>query len=158
MSAFKINKFRDIVEMQHFLNGGIIGGADLTKALTGAEGVFELVGTTLTFTAPAHAVTFVAGAGGNGFLTLLEIKTQIEAAVTGIKVLFFGGRIAFINSSLAAAVAIGSSNEPIPKRVFGFPNSVAISGKLYGVATGAAPSFQWAYQPNDGSHVVFTFE
>ena len=52
----KIYKFRDISEVQIFLNGGIIG-TDVSKGIVG------LVGTTLAFSSPSASVTFAAGSG-----------------------------------------------------------------------------------------------
>ncbi len=153
--AIKIYKFATIDLAQHFLDGGIVGG-EIYKSFEGGQGgISGLVGKTLTFTAPAGAVVFAAGVHGDRLLPL-EIKAQIEAAVAGLTVVFFGGRIGFIDTDLSAAVQL-SANDEIAKAILGFPKNKAVVGKVYG-AVAPAPYYMDSYAPNDGSHVIYVME
>lgn len=151
----KVYKFRDINEAEHFLNGGIIGGDVLNSQQPGVSG---LAGNTLTFSAPAGHVDFVAGANGD-YLLFSEIKAQIETALgdTNIRVVAFGTRIGFIHPTAASAIALDSTDE-IAKAILGFAKNKAAAGKKYGAVAGTPPALIEAYAPNDGSHVIFTVE
>jgi hypothetical protein len=146
----KIRKFRDIVEAQAFLDGGISGGQPQFP-------IYGLVGKAITLTAPNAAVTFVAGADPSGSLTFKEIKTQAEAAISGLRVLLINGSLWFINSTLAAAVTMAAADEPA-RALLGFANNKAYTGRLYAAPGGSAPAFIQAYAANDGSHTVYTLE
>ncbi len=158
MSAMKVYKFRDITEVKHFLDGGLLGGGVVFPA-------YGLVGKVITFVLPtAAACTFTAGADATGLsLTFKEVKTQLEAAVANLKVVNFsggvGGNIAvgFIHATLAGAVTLAALNEPA-RAILGFANNAALTGKLYNPPGGAAPSFIQAYAANDGSHTIYTLE
>lgn len=158
MSAIKVYKFRDITEVQHKLDGGLLGGQVSFP-------VYGLVGKVITFVLPtAAACTFVAGADATGLsLTFKEVKTQLEAAIANLRVVNFsggvGGGIAagFIHASLGGAVTLASLNEPA-RALLGFANNTALTGKLFNPPGGAAPSFIQAYAANDGSHTIYTLE
>lgn len=153
MPANKIYKFKDINEMQYFLNGAIVG-KDI------GAGVEGLVGKTLTFGAPAGAVTFVAGTDPVNpyLLRLKDIKAQTEASIATLKVISMDGRIAFIEATPTTGVSLSAGDDNI---LLGFDKAAATVGKLYkpaGIAGAAAPQWPWAYSVNENMHLVFTWE
>lgn len=151
--GLKVYKFRDIVEMEAFLRGGLVGGVDVSG------GVVELVGKVLTFTAPAGAVTFVTASRYNDMLLLKDIKTQVETAlgVGNIKVFSIAGKIAFVHPTSASAISFSGNDEPA-KRLLGFDQNNSATGRAYSEAGGASPAFVQAYACADNSHVLVTNE
>ena len=149
--ALKVYKFRDIMEMENFLRGGIMGGVNI------AGGVVGLVGKLLTFTAPAGSHTFVTANRYNDMLLLKDIKTQLEAAIANLKVYSIGGQIAFQHTTAASAVVLSANNEPA-KSLLGFDQDTAVTGKLYGVVPGTPPAYINAYMGHDNAHVLVTNE
>lgn len=148
--ALRMNKFRDIVEAEIFLRGGLIG-TDVSK------GVVGLVGKTISFTSPVGDVTFVTANRENDMLLLTDIKSQIEAVLTsGMRVLSVGGRIAFVHPSGTTAIALAATDQQA-KSLLGFDQNSATSGKVYGVVPGTPPAYLSAYSA-DGAHVVVTNE
>lgn len=117
--ALRIRKFRSIDEFEWFLRGGVIG-AVLPLNTSSGPGLFGLVGQTVTFTSPAGAVTFVAGADPSGFLTILEIKTQIETAIAGIQVSFTNNRMTVVEILPANGIDIGSAAAEPARGILGF--------------------------------------
>lgn len=148
--ALRVYKFRDIVEMELFLRGGLLGG-DVSR------GVVGLVGKTLTFTAPAGNVTFVTENRENDMLLLADIKAQTEAAIANLTVLSVGGHIAFVHSSTAAGVAL-SATDSEAKSLLGFRRVGATTGKVYGVVPGTPPAYLDSYASYDNSHVLVVNE
>jgi hypothetical protein len=153
--TIRIYKFRDITEMEHFLNGGILGGPSC-PVFDGQPGIPGLVGQTLTFTAPAGAVTFVAGQFGD-YLRFLDIKSQIEAVLTTLSVVSVNGNVGFVAKNASYGVAL-SGNTEIAKAILGFAYDKAAAGKVYGADPATAPAMVEAYAANDGSHTVFCVE
>ena len=150
---YSMHKFRDLAEVQNYLNGGLLG-TDVSK------GVVGLVGETLTFTSPVGSCTFVEGASPDRRLMFADIKQQIEAAVAGIKVYQIGGQIAFIHSAtpvtLPIELAAGASHA---KRLLGFAYDTATVGRIINdVNAVAAPRFDWWNTTEDGSHAIMIWE
>ena len=156
MASLKLRKFPNLEEAEFFLTGGIIGGCKTVGGLPG------LIGKTMTFTAPSLAVTFAAGADvQGGTLTFKEIKTQIEAVITGVVVRSFGpdGAIGLIESTPTNGVALTSSDE-VAKRLLGFPQAAAATGKVYKTpTTNTSPCLVAMYSDvQSNAHVVVTWE
>ena len=152
----RIYKFTDINEAQFFLNGGIIGAPI-------AKGIGGLTGLTLTFTAPAFAVTFgaisPAPTGRDAYKLLLgDLKAQVEAANPGILVSQLGGRIVFVEKVPSVGVALSANNE-VAKTLLGFDQHNATTGKLFrpmGIA-GGPPNYTLA-SVNESTHIIYTWE
>ena len=149
--AMKVYKFGSLDELNHFLNGGVIGGTELANTLV------PIVGKTVVFTNPAGSHTFVAGANPAG-LSLPEVKTQLEAAVTGLRVVYFERHLAFIEASPATGIVVASGTALLD---LGFdPNGV--TGLVYaGPFSGAPPTppyFVSAYASGENAHVVYVEE
>lgn len=151
MAQFKTYKFSDIARLQQFLNGGLRTGSDPRAGFNG------LVGKTLIFTQPTSAtVTFTAGAASYDFLTFLEVKAKIEAAVTGLKVLQDGADLVFIEATPSNGVTItgGTAAELMgikpteTSKVFKYPD---------GVTAAATPHWVSTYY-DGGHHVLITRE
>jgi hypothetical protein len=176
MSTNKIYKFSDITQAQYFLNGAIFGGNVVPGSGSAAQGfggnpnnvgvgISGLVGKTLIFTSPAAGtVTFTASSvSGNpdpNSLQPSDIKAQIEAVATGVRVSFWGGRLVIQEVTPTSGVAITSAGTA--NGILGFDTNQASTGKIYappGVSGGAvAPCWTWAYSTNDNGHVVYTLE
>jgi hypothetical protein len=122
---FNIYNFSSTNEVQHFLNGGLTG-----KPIP-MEGIRGLVGKTITFTSPVGSCTFVEGGGPDGGALLFkDIKTQLEAAVSGLKVMQFSrGVIGFISSDASVVTSLGATAQDA-RALLGLPRGGAISGKL----------------------------
>lgn len=167
MANWKVNKFRELDELNMFLNGAAMGSDVSYFAQTIAQGgggqrdVPSLVGKTFKTKAPGPAgtCTFVAGASPDGKLLPKEIKTQIEAAIANLKVTFFQGRMVVMESTPTNGVTIdktGTANS-----ILGFDVVADSVGKVYGspyVSPPVAPYLGMAYSVNDNMHVVYTFE
>lgn len=112
MAINRVYKFSDIVLMQAFLNGTLIG-SQVSGIPQGWPG---LVGTTLTFVSPgpAGSVTFVASTNPNNvdpyMLQFRDIKAQVEAAVAGILVFSIAGRIAFSEATPTNGVSLAGGS------------------------------------------------
>jgi hypothetical protein len=100
--TFKVYKWNEASEVQHFLNGGIMG-TNISK------GVVDLVGKTITFSNPAFSHTFVEGTTGPD-LRFLEIKSQLELANPDILVTQLGGRIGFIERVPSTGVILAADS------------------------------------------------
>jgi hypothetical protein len=144
--ALKTYKFRSQVEMDLFLNGGIICGND--KAAAGLQG---MVGLTLTFSDPAGSVTFSQPAGRDTHTPLLigDIKDQIAAvpALADLDVLNLGGSVAFARKTDGEVVALPATNQ-LAKVKLGLAGATAITGKIYnpGGAAPVVPYVFWMFQ------------
>lgn len=163
MAINRLQKFQDIILLQHFLNGGIIGGEMPKNQPPAAPGWFGLVGLTLIFTEPtSNTVTFVASNSPNypsDQLMLSDVKDQIQTVMTGLNVLSIGGRLAFVETTPTSGVAItaaGTANS-----IFGFDTANPTSNIVY-VPPGVTPSgtqgqWTWAYSVNENYHTVYTW-
>lgn len=164
MSATKIYKFPDIVEMQYFLNGAI-KCSPFPKNHQGPSGFYGLIGKTLIFTSPAAGtVTFSAAADqadiDPNILQLQDIKAQVQAVMTGVVVTTVNGRLTFVEATPTSGVAITSAGTA--NSILGFDSANATVGKVYAAPGSAspavAPAWVWAYSINENSHTVFTLE
>lgn len=117
-SALKAYKFIDLAQLNHWLQGGVIGG--VLHTTEEGSGFYGLVGATLTFATPSDSVTFLAGSSSNGFLTFAEVKEQIETAVSGVLVTLINQRIAVIESIPANGISIGSASAESARGILGF--------------------------------------
>jgi hypothetical protein len=156
MAALKLRKFSNVEEVQFFLDGGILGGGKTVG------GVYGLVGESITFTTPSATVTFVQGADvQNNTLTFAEIKAQIEAAITGSRVRSFGpdGAIGIIESTPTNGIALAATDQ-VAKKLLGFPQAAAVTGKVYKTpTTNTSPCLVAIYSDvQSNSHVVVTWE
>jgi hypothetical protein len=173
MAVTKIYKFKDIVEAQHFLNGGLLGArvvpmsGSAPAGLGGSPnnlglGIAGLVGKTLIFVSPGTpTVTFTASAAaGNpdpNTLMLSDLKTQIEAANAAVKVLAIDGRLALIEVTPTGGVAINKTGTA--NALLGFDSAVNTVGKVYAPPPSATPpAWTWAYTTNDNGHTIYTLE
>lgn len=145
MAALKFRKFRNIETANLLLNGAVEGGA------VGA-GVDNLVGLALTFTAPSGTKTFTQGTQYQGRLSFAEIKTQLEAAITNLKVSSLDGKIIFRHAS-GTAVTLGAAVEPA-RVLLGLPNNEAIAGKVYAPSSGVAPRVMQFESQGDTLYVL----
>lgn len=167
MSVWKVRKFREIDELNLFLSGAVMGvdvsyfAQSIQSGGGGTRDLPSLVGLTFITKAPGPAgtCTFVKGASPDGRLTAKEIKSQIEAAIVGLTVRFFEGRLTVVETTPANGVTVdhtGTANS-----ILGFDKSVDTAGKLYAspyVSPPVAPYFGWAYNDNNNMHVIYTFE
>lgn len=151
MAINKVYRFKDLNEATFFLNGALIGGA------IGSPGIANLVGKKLKFTTPAAAEhTFVAGAL-SGYLTIKEIKTQLEAAVAGLAVRSFQGRIVLQS---ATGIVLINATSADARDVLGIDSSGTVTTKVYTPAAIAAVAPCWtALQVDDNNfHTIYTWE
>lgn len=153
---FSTHKLRDIWEVTHFLNGGLVGGSV-------AEGVYGLVGLTLTFTKPGFQVTFAAvnpapTTRDPHKLMLPDIKAQVEAANPHILVIQAGGRICFVEKVPTNGVAFGAAAEA-SRAILGFQVSGVIEGRVIKQKMAPnGPRLEDIYQSKDGTHAVLIWE
>ena len=116
MSSWNVYKFRELDEIDIFCKGGITGkdisgwGQAIKGDSSGSNSVPVLAGTTLTFKTPAGTVSFVNGADPFGRLTLLEIKAQAEAAVAGLTVRSYEGKIVFVETTPSTGTKLAASS------------------------------------------------
>lgn len=164
MAKWVTNKFREIAEVNLFLNGGIRGGVPIDgfaqniASGNGARMAPVLVGLTLVFTTPAKTVTFVAGADPAGRLTAKEIIAQIVSGGQ-LAATLFDGMLAIVQGTPTTGVVL--SNTGTANALLGFDTAVVTSGKVYGTPYGNAPTAPYlgmAYSSNDNMHVLMTFE
>lgn len=146
----KIKKFRNIDEANHLLNGGVIG-ADLKSG-----GIDDLVGKVITFTAPAGTKTFTQGTKYPGRLTFDEIKTQLEAAITNLRVVMIDRKIAFRHATAATAVTLAAAGGDTARPLLGVPLG-AVAGVVYAGPAGSAPKVS-SMQPGAGDTVFVLTE
>jgi len=136
-------KFNTIVEANNWCRGGISTGAN-------PAGTFALVGKTVTFSAPAGSCTFTQPANTTqGLLSFSDVKTQLEAAIAGLKVECSKSGLMFYQSSGSAAVALAAVNEAgrVP---LGLPNNETMSGTLVAAPGGTAPALV-SVLPSEGA-------
>ena len=142
MAALKLLKFTNLEEANHLLNGGIIG-ANLKDGA-----IDDLVGKTITFTAPAGTKTFTQGSKYPGRLSFDEIKSQLEAAVANLKVVMVNRRIAFRHASGTPVTLAAVPSTDTARPLLGLSNA-AIAGVTYAGPGGASPKVDQFYVQND---------
>lgn len=173
MASNKVRKFREIWEVQLFLNGGIIGGSVVAGKGQGGNpgnlflGVQGLVGKTLIFSEPASGtVTFSAStqSGNPDPNTLMpsDIKAQIETVMSGVTVSFQGGVLVIVEATPDHGVAISKTGTANALLGFDATGGNDTIGLFYPPPSSAdpptAPYWTWAYSTNDNMHVIFTYE
>lgn len=150
--SFSVHKFATIVEMERFLNGGIIGGTDLSRG-----SVNGLIGRTLTFARPAFSVTFTDPGGGT--IGLLDIKQQVEAASTHIQVVFSNGCVVFAEKVPTLGVALDPVANEKARALLGFPPTGVVEGRIIKqMFSATAPRLEGFEQSSNGSYLVVIWE
>jgi len=133
MSVYKTYKFQELSKLSGKLNGELRLGHDPSR------GYDHLIGKTLVFTLPAAAtVTFTPGTNAYA-LTFTEFKTQVEAAVAGLKVYADGKETVLIETTPSLGVAITAASTALPS--------------LGGDASGMT-SFIYSYPPGNAAAVA----
>jgi len=164
MAKWVTNKFREIAEVNLFLNGGIRGGVAIDSFAqnistgNGALVAPVLAGKTLIFTTPAKTVTFAVGGDPAGRLTAKEIIAQIVAGGQ-LAATLIGGQLAITEGTPSTGTVLSAAGTA--NALLGFDIAVATSGKVYGTPYGNAPVAPYlgmAYSTNDNMHVLMTFE
>ncbi len=154
----RVRKFATVIELEHFLQGGVVGGE-----VPRDNRYYGLIGLDLVFTAPAaFTVTFVAGAAGaQGGLSFKEVHDQIEAVNAGIRVLQLSSpaRIAIRQKVPATGAGGGVSFTGTARAALGFGANNTIVGKVYGppFGTPTAP-YVVALSSDANQHVIVTEE
>lgn len=132
--ALRFLKFNTLFEANFVIRGGLIGGIV-------DRGVAGLIGTTLTFTTPAGAHTFVASITPGvtaGTLPFKEIKSQLEAAIANLVVEIVDSKIGFRHTVLGTNVALAAAASAA-KSLLGFKADAAATGKYLNGPTGPIP-------------------
>ncbi len=130
--SIRVYRFETSTDAEHFLNGGISGGAEIVHA----GRVLGLHNKTLIFTSPAGTVTFSDPTGAG--LSAGDIKSQIEAALATLKVTYHGYKIRIIRATPTAPVVLSNTGTANP--IFGFGSAVAATGVVFNPIGGAAPA------------------
>lgn len=148
---FKVMKFRDIIEMNAALNGGLVGGRVRPDGWPG------LVGLTVTFATPAVTHTFVAGASPD-VLLYREVKEQLETASGGaLKVSTMSGRLLFSEATPTFGVKLDALAEEARLRL-GLPLTAFETKVTQPPGSANSPRFVSAYESFDRSQVLVTWE
>lgn len=156
MAQNKVYRFKDLNEAMLFLNGAVIGKA---IPLNGIQG---LVGRKIKFTLPAAVEhTFVTGGGTDPYtLSLDDIKTQLEAAVAGLKVRTFEGKLVLQESTPSGGVVIIAATSAEARALLGLDPANTITSKVFRpVSINVAPPCWIALQVDDNNyHTIYTWE
>lgn len=155
MARSRVVKFEDINLLEAFLNGGIVGSADLNK-------LPDLTGKQLKFTSPvAVTVTLPAPADPNQY-RLSDLVTAITGAVAGVTVRQFCGRLVIVETSPSSGVALDadSANALSALPLLGWSKAVAVVGKVYKptVLGGGPPYVINITVANETTHVAHVYE
>lgn len=161
MSSFITRKFREVEEVDLFLNGGLIGAADILGGTEGNYGIYGLVGKTLKFTQPSSVtVTFVASTDPNNpdplRLTYKDIKARIETAIAAVSVQQYMRKLVLIEVTPANGVTIDKTGTA--NALLGFDKNHNTVGTKYGPIGGSAPCLQGMYSTNDNMHVIGVYK
>lgn len=158
--GWSMRKFRDLSEMENCLNGGILG-------VNVSRGVAGLIGKTLIFTTPdSVTVTFAHSSKPADMLLdqgdalfFSDIKAQIEAVATHVKVYQIGGCLAFVHKATPIAQPISITVNSSALSVLGFDDAAALTGRLvYPPESTDTPRFAWESTTNDGAHALWIWE
>lgn len=155
MARSRIVKFDDINLLEAFLNGGVVAGADLNK-------LPDLTGKQLKFTSPAAVtVTLPAPADGTTY-RLSDIAAALTAAVAGLSVRSFCGRLVLVETTPSGGVALSAdgANPLSALPLLGWGKASGVSGKVYKptVLGGGAPYVISTYSVNETTHVAHVYE
>lgn len=146
--ALRIERLSGTDEFNILVNGGLVG-----QELPSGGRVPGLVGLAITFTTPAGSHTFVAGTQV-GHLSLQEIKTQLEAAVTNLQVRILGKKIAFMHATAGQAVVLAATSQDA-KVILGFAKAQATTGRVLNPPGGSAPRIISSHPQPDGHIDIF---
>lgn len=137
MASLKQLKFDSIDEANLVLNGGIVGGPVLKNTTV----IAGLVGLTITFSSPVGSCTFTQPTSQpGGLMSFLDVKTQLETAISGLKIVLLNNNsIGFRSGTAGTAVTMGSSSEPA-KAILGFKDATSIAGTAYAKSGGTPPA------------------
>jgi hypothetical protein len=128
-------KFNTLIEANYWCRGGIFAGFDAKKMAK------NLVGQTITFASPSGSCTFTQPTTTvTGLIDFVNIKSQLETAISGLKVDSLGDKIVFYPATGSTPVSLAAVSEGgrIP---LGFANDEAISGVFLNAPAGSAPAF-----------------
>ena len=146
--SIRVHRFETSDDVEHFLNGGIVGGKEVVQA----GRLLGLHGLTLVFNTPSGTVTFDDPTGVG--LTLADVKAQVQADVSTIKVTFKSYKIRFIQATPTAPVvldATGTANS-----MFGFSDAVDATGIVFAPVGGTPPCVMSTEQnPNQDGWAIF---
>ena len=132
--ALKLLKFGTIFEANFVIRGGLIGGIV-------DRGIAGLTGTTLTFTTPAGAHTFVESVTAGvtrGTLPFSEIKSQLEGAIANLVVEIVNGKIGFRHAILGTNVVLAAA-ATAAKALLGFKFDAGASSQFLNGPGGPTP-------------------
>lgn len=161
MAGILTRKFREVEEVDLFLNGGLIGGADVIQGLGGLYGINGLIGLTLKFKQPSAAtVTFVLSTDPNSTnparLTYKDIKAQVQAVIAAVSVQQFNRYLVLVETTPASGVTIDHTGTATA--LLGFDANTDTVGIVYGPISASAPCLQGMYSTNDNMHVVAVYQ
>ena len=155
MASFVTRKFREVEEVDLFLNGGLIGGTEIVGGADGLYGVNGLVGKTLIFIKPSAAtVTFVAGADPYR-LTYKEIKAQIEAAIAAVSVRQYMKKLVVVEATPTNGVTIDKTGTG--NTLLGFDKNNDTVGTKFGPISTTAPCLQGVQPLSDSGFTVTVY-
>lgn len=130
-----IQRFGTYTAANHSMRGGIVGGAATNSPFE------DLVGKTITFTAPVGSKTFTQPAGTNrGQLRFADVKTQLEGAIADLEVVTIDNKIGFRRKTAGQVVSLGAVSEAA-RPILGLPDNEAVTGRFLNGPGGAAPKF-----------------
>lgn len=160
MARIRTRKFREVEEVDIFLAGGLIAGADIIGGVEGNYGINGLIGLTLKFKQPSvTTVTFVLSTDPNNpnpaRLTYKDIKAQVEVAVTGVSAQQLMRKLVLVEGTPANGITIDKTGTA--NRLLGFDTHTDTVGTLYGPISVTAPCLQ-AYTYENDCHMVMTYE
>jgi len=128
----RILKFGTLAEANIALRGGLVGGR-VQPPIAG------LVGETISFAEPAAAHTFTEVSGGPaGVLSIEDIRSQLEAAITDLRVEFVDGRIVLRRATAGENVVLAAANEVARSRL-GFAKSSELRSQVLSPQGGPLP-------------------
>lgn len=150
MAQNKVFKFSTIEELQHFMNGAVIGSKDLGQGVSGLIGKTLIVnGTTVTFVATANPDT--------NFFYFKDIHTQIQAAVATVTARSIRGKLVLIVTTASGGVTItstGTANDAL-----GFSTVANTVGKVYTPPGVTVVGQQWTVlEAGTENYILTTWE
>lgn len=152
MALVKVYKFREIGELNDFLSGGIVGG-DVARVSDQQPGLPNLVGKTVTFTKPVGSCTFTVGSVYPDYLLPKDIKAQLEAAIPGLLVKFFGPKIVFVESTPSTGCVLAAGSYGGHAALIG---TVDINGLAYGLG-GTVDTLTLSLEIDGAAQPLITF-
>lgn len=161
MPGILTRKFREVEEVDLFLNGGLISGADVIGGSEGNYGINGLIGLTLKFKQPGIiTVTFVLSTDPKNpnpaRLTYKDIKAQIESAIAPVSVRQFNRHLVLVETTPANGVTIDHTGTATA--LLGFDANTDTVGIVYGPISASPPCLQGMYSTNDNMHVVAVYQ